>query len=175
MKVALVILFLIPFLCEGKTSSVISKENAVYETTFAYFIKDATEKINISSNTKVNWRFEDKPKAERLVEFDTVNEEKFMVSTELLNDLIEINNTESAINWRPILVSALFGSFEHNYQTKSGVDYYQVSKVAFSKDSTKALVNFTYKCVLCGSSSLIYLELIDNRWVIKGARLLWVS
>ena len=128
-----------------------------------------------SNPAKVNWFYGDIPKTEVLVEFDTKNEEKFMVSTRLINDLIEINNTESVINWKPILVSALFDSFEQNFQTKSGVAYYQVSKVAFSRDSTKALVNFTYKCVLCGSSSLIYLELIDNRWVIKGARLLWVS
>ena len=175
MKISLIILFLIPFLCEGKTSSLISKQNAVYESIFAYFIKDATKEINISNSTKVDWFYAEKPKAENLVEFDSINDEKILISKALINNLIKINSVESLITWKPILVLALFDSFEQNYQSKSMVPYYQVSKVAFSKDNTKALVNFTYKCTLCGSSSLIYLELIGNRWTVKGARLLWVS
>jgi len=147
----------------------------VYESTFSYFIKDATKEINISSSTKVDWFDAEKPKAEDFVEFDSINDEKILISKALINNLIEVNNIESAINWKPILVSASFDSFAQNDESKAKAPYYQVSKVAFSKDNTKALVNFTYKCTLCGSSSLVYLELINNRWVVKGARLLWVS
>jgi len=174
-KISLIILFLIPLFCEGKATPLISKQNAVYESTFSYFIKDATKEINISNSTKVDWFYAEKPKSENFVEFDSINDEKILISKTLINNLIEVNSIESAINWKPILVSAVFDSFEKNNQSKTKVPYYQVSKVAFSKGNTKALVNFTYKCTLCGSSSLIYLELINNRWVVKGARLLWVS
>jgi len=157
---------------EGKTNSFIPKENAVYETVFAYLIKDATRKINISNVTKVNWAYEYKPEVKNLTEFVSLNDENFRVPLPLLNNFIQINKTESALNWNPILVSALFDSFDQNEPRTS---YYQVSKVAFSNDETKALVNYTHSCTLCGFSSIIYLELVGTRWIIKGARLLWVS
>jgi len=178
-KTILIILCLIPLLCHGQTAFTVSKENAVYESIFAYIIHDVTKKINISNSTKIAWSHKYKPKAEELVEFISLSDENFLISTEMLNNLIDLNRTESVIDWKPIMVSASFDFFENSSHGKpngkSSVRYYQVSKVAFSKDGNKALVSFTYNCVLCGSSSLIYLELIDDFWVIKGSRLLWVS
>ena len=62
------------------------------------------------------------------------------------------------------------------WETKYFIQYYDLSIPILSTDKKKAYVEITYNCSgLCGSGKAVYLEKINNKWIIISSEMTWIS
>jgi hypothetical protein len=169
----------------SKTGKQIVTDQAVYESLFQHLFRSSYEPLYIADTTESQW-FKNNP-------ITRVNESELVklqgVYPKLLKRLYEVNEQKHPLNWNPYMINAMFlnkyyANIDHNsventcYVDKRDASvekftlklhlraYYTVSKVAFSKDKTIALLKYAYHCSPRSGSGdwLVILRLEENAW-----------
>lgn len=183
--------------CGSERPTVAEAERAVYEAFFATVAQDRNPVLFLDAATDNAW-FEENPFWEG--EWGPYLDVLGGLSMDLAEELYRVNSESMPIakNLRPanaVLMPAdyappdltsddllcLFAEDRPNIETGSQTDcgfmtYYSVSRVAFSRDQTHALLKILYHCrPLCAHESFVSFKRDGQRWQIIGRHTLWIS
>ena len=107
-----------------------------------------------------------------------INRKSFFEKTDSL-DILSQNKLFNTFRIEKALLKGIkfisFKEVEKNISSEMNNSFYSMTIPIFSANRKKAYVEWDHNCTLCGSGTALFLEKVQDRWVIVLEKNLWVS
>ena len=173
--------------CTGEEAA-LTPTQQVYDVVMNERLQNARTEVIVLKRTESSYLHD-----EHDDELRSYIEREVPIPDALLSKLFESANTSTAIDWKPVMINAIFVdktdiSSESDWRSPKFAEdfraafpeqeeFFALSNVALSADQTEAALVLSHYCpAMCGSGEfLIYLKKIGMEWKIEGGTPFWVT